>query len=108
MSATAFNFGGGKLHTTLSKKTINANADVVVTLPKCSVCVITYSTTWSDRWNRGEKGVISGSAIKKDFVIANYSAMNHGTYVYTNVAESTTIDFGSCPSQVNIQVACIK
>lgn len=96
------------MHTALSKTTIGENADVVVTLPKCSVCVITYSTRWSDKWNRNPKGVIAGSAIKKDFVMSNYSGMNHGTYVYTDVAESTKIDFGSCPWRVDVHVTCIK
>ena len=108
MAATAFNFGGGKLHTTLSKMTINGGSAVVVSLPKCSVCVISYSTTWSDQWSRGELGVISGSATRKGFVMANYNGMNHGTYVYADVTESTKIDFGICPWQVNVHVACIQ
>lgn len=108
MATTVFNLGGGKLHTTLSKTTINGGSAVAVSLPKCRVCVISYSTTWSDSWSRGELGVISGSAIKKDFVISNYNGMNHGTYVYTDVAESTTIDIGICPWQVNVHVACIQ
>ena len=108
MAAIAFDFGGGKLHTTLSETTINGGSAVVVSLPKCSVCVISYSTTWSDKWSRDGLGVISGSATRKDDVMSNYSGMNHHTYIYADVAESTKIDFGVCPSQVNIQVACIK
>ena len=108
MAATAFNSGGGKLHTTLNEMTINGGSAVVVSLPKCSVCVISYSTTWSDQWSRWGFGVISGSATGKGHVMANYNGINHNTYVYTDVTESTKIDFGICPLRVNVHVACIQ
>lgn len=100
--------GGGKLHTTLSKKTINGGSAVVVSLPKCSMCVVSMATTWSDRWTRQPLGVTSGSATQTDYVGSNYSAMGFFTYAYENVAESTTIDFGVCPSRIDLHVSCIK
>lgn len=108
MSATAFNFGRGKLHTTSSKTTINGGSAVAVSLPKCSVCVISYSTTYSSPWNRDGYGVISGSAKKIDSFMTIYNNMTFWTYIYSDVAESTTIDFGICPWRVDVHVTCIK
>ena len=108
MSTTAFNMGGSKLHTTSSKKTINGGSAVVVSLPKCSVCVISYSTTYSSAWQRTGYGVISGLATKTDEALTCYNNMTFVTYTYRDVAESTTIDFGICPWRVDVHVTCIQ
>ena len=108
MSTTAFNMGGDKLHATLTKKTINGGSAVAVSLPKCSMCVISYSTTYSSPWNREGYGVISGSATKVVGWDTIYNNMTFFTYIYRDVAESTTIDFGICPWRVDVHTACIQ
>ena len=110
MSTTAFNMGESKLHTTSSKTTINGGSAVVVSLPKCSMCVISYTTTYSSPWQREGYGVISGSAteIEKDDRFTIYNNMTFWTRIYRDVAESTTIDFGICPWRVDVHVICIQ
>ena len=96
------------MRTTLSKTTINGDSAVTVSLPKCSVCVISYSTTYSSPWKREGLGVISGSATKTDATLTCYNNMTFWTHTYRDVAESTTIDLGICPWRVDVHVACIK
>ena len=90
--------------------TINGDSAVVVSLPKCSVCIISCSTTFSSPWQREGYSVISGSAIEieKDNRFTIYNKMTFWTRIYRDVAELTTIDLGICPWLVDAHMIYIQ
>lgn len=108
MAVSAFNLGGGVKKATLENKVFDGNTNIKMSFSKCSVLVVSLSTTWSDNWVSSYKGVVSGQAETVNYALSNYSSMNHTTYLYKNVAEGTVIDFGTCVWRVNAHIVSVK